>query len=88
VAKGNRSFGEPILRYAKCSNPKVGNPKDGWRAVYIERCKCGSGEGLQKPDSVMNQGVGFLSYDNDDEYHFLRASGGDAERLEPSYAGS
>jgi len=33
-----------------------------WRAVYIEKCKYGSGEGLQRPISGMREGVGLLSY--------------------------
>ena len=33
-----------------------------WRAVYIERCTCGSGGSSWKPTKVIQKGAGFLPY--------------------------
>ena len=44
------------------TNNEFRKTKQQWRAVYIERCKHGSGRGLCKPTAEIRQGGTFLLY--------------------------
>ena len=45
---------------ARCAQCKrlISKTMHGWRAVYIERCPCGSVGGSQKPDLATGEGAG------------------------------